>query len=763
MAEGNLPMRMREGTRETSRQSENLIRKRETEKQLKELEQQIKEEELKRLKYQLDIMRSRRAASNTEHTNVLDFASNENERNVLNTSRQSVQKLNSDVHHSMSSIEQIGAHKQSEQEHDPTDIILNASGVEFLNQVDDIDARISLHRNESYHTPDRISSDISQRRKVHTDILKERKERLDRDKGQSKSFDTVIKHDGDGDWLKARVVYQTPTYSEKQINKCIDTTKGTKTQTEYKDEENYSLPMKSVRNRRVSDLECMFETKEERSITSEFMEEEERKLSLITDRRKELQEMIEMERLQQLKIEQEKQRKMEEIREQERVLEQYELRSRELQLRENKLKDYEKMIDSKMERLHLISDTLEKENIERKRENDVSETLKKKYEEMRRREMAIEKKEKELEQKDYLLEKKINLLKDWQHEERETERVPQKYESDIHDMMNDYLEEGFHTLPRQSSNEIHTFGPKLIISQFSGSDPKPRSESSLEEWKREIESIIATKLYKEHVVAQAIRQSLRGQAKKVLINLSPVATPIDIVSRVEDIFGDLSSQQIIFTEFYTAEQKPEESVAEWGLRLEEILLLASTKRFIPEKERKEMLKDKFWRSLYNIDIKNATRTSFESSDSFEVLRRKARAEENEIKVTKQRRQTVQHNQMSTVEKDNKEDIIKQLMKKMENLERQLEEVKREKEKPSRYDTSNQYSYGGRGQYNFRRTNNYNNVGRGYGFRYNSRYNGSVGQNRRNEMDINSRKETNEKDPKIQPDVAKKNVKEDLKD
>ncbi|XP_060596045.1 trichohyalin-like [Ruditapes philippinarum] len=586
----------------------------------------------------------------------------------------------------MSSIEQTGAHKQNEHEYDPTDIILNASGVEFLNQVDGIDARISLHRNENYHTPDRISSDISQRRKVHTDILKERKERLDRDKGQSKSFDTVIKHGGNEDWLKPRVVYQTPTYSEKQINKRIDTTKGTK---EYKDAENYSLPMKSGRNRRVSDLECMFETKEERSLTSEFMEEEERKLSLITDRRKELQEMIEIERLQQLKIEQEKQRKMEEIREQERVLEQYELRSRELQLRENKLKDYEKMIDSKMERLHLISDTLDKENMEHKRENDVSETLKKKYEEIRRREMAIAKKEKVLEQKDYLLKKRINLLKDWQYEERETERVQQKYESDIHDMMNDYLEEGFHTLPRQSSNEIHTFGPKLIISQFSGSDPKPRSESSLEEWKREIESIIATKLYKEHVVAQAIRQSLRGQAKKVLINLSPVATLIDIVSRVEDFFGDLSSQQIIFTEFYTAERKPEESVADWGLRLEEILLLASTKRFIPEKDRKEMLKDKFWRSLYNIDIKYATRTSFESSDSFEVLRRKARAEENEIKVTKQRRQTVQHNQMSTVEKDNKEDIIKQLMKKMENLERHLEEVKREKEKPSRYDSSNQ--------------------------------------------------------------------------
>lgn len=45
-----------------------------------------------------------------------------------------------------------------------------------------------------------------------------------------------------------------------------------------------------------------------------------------------------------------------------------------------------------------------------------------------------------------------------------------------------------------------------------------------------------------------------------------------LIEKTEHIFGDMSRKQTIFMELYTAHQKPNESIADWGLRLEEILL-----------------------------------------------------------------------------------------------------------------------------------------------------------------------------------------------
>ena len=85
------------------------------------------------------------------------------------------------------------------------------------------------------------------------------------------------------------------------------------------------------------------------------------------------------------------------------------------------------------------------------------------------------------------------------------------------------------------------------------------------------------------------------------------------------------------SECYTAEQEYNESVAEQGLRLEELIQQATFRFRITREQKDDMLKEKCWRSLYDKDIKNTTRSSFENKDSFEIIRRKARAEEREIK------------------------------------------------------------------------------------------------------------------------------------
>lgn len=65
---------------------------------------------------------------------------------------------------------------------------------------------------------------------------------------------------------------------------------------------------------------------------------------------------------------------------------------------------------------------------------------------------------------------------------------------------------------------------KPYVNTFSGTEPVPKNESTFEEWKMEIEYLIKSKGYHEVTVKQAIRNSLKGQARKVLVTLGPNVT-----------------------------------------------------------------------------------------------------------------------------------------------------------------------------------------------------------------------------------------------
>ena len=98
--------------------------------------------------------------------------------------------------------------------------------------------------------------------------------------------------------------------------------------------------------------------------------------------------------------------------------------------------------------------------------------------------------------------------------------------------------------------------------------------------------------------------------------------------------GNVASGESVLQEFYTACQKSDESVTLWGIRIEEILKKAIDKGHVSPEQKNTMLKTKFWRALYSTELKNATRVHFESIESFELLRRKVRAEEYEMATNK---------------------------------------------------------------------------------------------------------------------------------
>ena len=172
--------------------------------------------------------------------------------------------------------------------------------------------------------------------------------------------------------------------------------------------------------------------------------------------------------------------------------------------------------------------------------------------------------------------------------------------------------------------------PKFSI--FSGEEPKPKGEASYEEWKCEVACTRKENIYQSQVLAQAIRKSLRGHAKRQVLSIGTTASIEDILHRLEGVFGNVATAESVLQEFYTATQKQDKSVAAWGLRLEEILQKAIDKGHVKEEDKNSMLKNKFWKALRNDRLKNATRIAFSSALSFDELRKLVRAEEYELKL-----------------------------------------------------------------------------------------------------------------------------------
>ena len=175
------------------------------------------------------------------------------------------------------------------------------------------------------------------------------------------------------------------------------------------------------------------------------------------------------------------------------------------------------------------------------------------------------------------------------------------------------------------------FVQKPYIGTFSGTEPRPKNESSFDDWRVDVETLIASKKYSDFVISQTIRKSLRVPAKRVLLAMSTTASSRDIISRLENVYGNVACGQAVVQEFYTAVQSAEENVAEWAVRLEEILKRAVDKGQIVKDSRDEILRSKFWRGLYSQDLKNATKIYYESEKNFEKLLYKVRSEEYELR------------------------------------------------------------------------------------------------------------------------------------
>ena len=349
--------------------------------------------------------------------------------------------------------------------------------------------------------------------------------------------------------------------------------------------------------------------------------------------------------------------------------------------------------------------TLEEEIKKREMEIKAKEEWVKSQDELRKRIEIVDPIEEELKTKERILEEKLRVLKEKEIELRKREYNYRKLENNhskednkgdpsipakikVNEIGVEPAEQT-KTIQTSSCTEQEAKNVNLTesigtsyegsnscpkITYFSGEEPKPKNEATYEEWRYEVECIKKDGIYSEQIIAQAVRKSLKGPAKRVLLPLGPSVSIKDMLSRLEGVFGNVATGESILQEFHTASQKADESVTAWGLRIEEILQKAVIKGNVKDSDTNEMLKNIFWKNLRNDRLKNATRAKFESIQSFELLRRAVRAEEYDMKMNKNSVQPPQIKQEQVQENKQEEtSLIKQLLSRISELEKQMKD------------------------------------------------------------------------------------------
>ena len=215
---------------------------------------------------------------------------------------------------------------------------------------------------------------------------------------------------------------------------------------------------------------------------------------------------------------------------------------------------------------------------------------------------------------------------------------------------------------------------KAFVGTFSGAVPRPRNENTYEDWRMEVEALIACKSYSDVSITQAIRKSLKVPAKRHVLHMNATSTPQEIIAKLENVYGNVACGQAILQEFYTAEQSSEESVADWALRLEELMKRAVEKGYAKEEEKDQMMSTKFWRGLFNQDLKNATKMYYEAEKGFDSLLVKVRSEEYELTQSKTRtddkKKKAQHHPIQG-SSDNQTEMLNSIMEKMNSIDKKV--------------------------------------------------------------------------------------------
>ena len=165
---------------------------------------------------------------------------------------------------------------------------------------------------------------------------------------------------------------------------------------------------------------------------------------------------------------------------------------------------------------------------------------------------------------------------------------------------------------------------------FSGDD---KSDVTFDVWRFEVKCAIREGTCSNALIAQSIRSSLRGKARSLLLTLPGIATPDQMIWKLEGVYGNIYPSEQLIQQFYAAKQEPKESVAEYGMRLEGLLQTCIDRGDISSGVRNDMLRSKLWSGLRDANLRNASRFKYDAITDFETLRMELRTIELDMSNT----------------------------------------------------------------------------------------------------------------------------------
>ncbi|KAK3096074.1 hypothetical protein FSP39_022756 [Pinctada imbricata] len=188
--------------------------------------------------------------------------------------------------------------------------------------------------------------------------------------------------------------------------------------------------------------------------------------------------------------------------------------------------------------------------------------------------------------------------------------------------------DGTSSQPQQPSSVTSTHQPPRLPT-FSGDK---KGDATYDLWKYEVECLMRDK-YSDPLITQAIRRSVKGEAARVIMRLGSEASVIEIIDKLESIFGSIDTNASVLSEFFSARQRDDEDVASWGCRLEDLMNKAMHLQQVRSWEANEMLNNMFYEGL-KPSLKDTIGHIFDKTQDFDELRRAVRRKEEEMRKRK---------------------------------------------------------------------------------------------------------------------------------
>ena len=148
-----------------------------------------------------------------------------------------------------------------------------------------------------------------------------------------------------------------------------------------------------------------------------------------------------------------------------------------------------------------------------------------------------------------------------------------------------------------AASPLHTpYIPR--ISNFSGTSSVGKGDNTTYDlWRYEVRCLMNEKTHSVEAIRQAIRRSVKGEAGRVVMHLGENADIAQIIQKMDSVYGHIDEKESVMSEFYGSRQKPDEDVASWSCRLEDILDRAVRVGKVHYSEADSMLHDMLYQGL----------------------------------------------------------------------------------------------------------------------------------------------------------------------